>query len=148
MSINVPYEQPPSASKRSSSGEVRPFCESSLVVASDHDSSRDRQAGLISTGPRIAVQDRSFRASPSSPVRAAFSGRMTCALLRPALALVVSLIAAPLATAAESCRLTYGVKFSMFAKTTVGGEHVNALYAQLAKVTGTEAQWNFHKYLI
>ena len=49
---------------------------------------------------------------------------------------------------AEFCRLTYGVKFPMFAKTTVAGKHANPLYAQLAKVTGTEPQWNFHKYLI
>lgn len=49
---------------------------------------------------------------------------------------------------AEFCRLTYGVDFPMFAKTTVVGKHVNPLYAQLAKATGTEPQWNFHKYLI
>jgi glutathione peroxidase len=49
---------------------------------------------------------------------------------------------------AEFCRLTYGVKFPMFAKTTVVGKNANLLYAQLAKVTGTEPQWNFHKYLI
>jgi glutathione peroxidase len=49
---------------------------------------------------------------------------------------------------AEFCRLTYGVKFPMFVKTTVVGKHANPLYAQLAKVTGTEPQWNFHKYLI
>ena len=36
----------------------------------------------------------------------------------------------------------------MFAKTTVTGKHANPLYAQLAKVTDTEPQWNFHKYLI
>ncbi len=36
----------------------------------------------------------------------------------------------------------------MIAKTTVIGKHANSLYAQLAKVTGTEPQWNFHKYLI
>jgi glutathione peroxidase len=49
---------------------------------------------------------------------------------------------------AEFCRLTYGVKFPMFAKTTVIGKNANPLYAQLAKATGTEPQWNFHKYLI
>jgi glutathione peroxidase len=49
---------------------------------------------------------------------------------------------------AEFCRLTYGVKFPMFAKTTVVGKHTSPLYAQLAKATGTEPQWNFHKYLI
>ena len=69
-------------------------------------------------------------------------------MLRPALVLVVCLMAAPIAVAGEFCRLTYGVKFPMFAKTTVAGKHANRLYAQLAKVTGTEPQWNFHKYLI
>lgn len=49
---------------------------------------------------------------------------------------------------ADFCRLTYGVQFPMFAKTTVAGKHANPLYAQLAKATGTEPQWNFHKYLI
>ncbi len=49
---------------------------------------------------------------------------------------------------AEFCRLTYGVKFPMFAKTTVAGKGANPLYAQLAKATGTAPQWNFHKYLI
>jgi len=49
---------------------------------------------------------------------------------------------------AEFCRLTYGVKFPMFAKTTVAGKDANPLYAQLAKATGTAPQWNFHKYLI
>lgn len=49
---------------------------------------------------------------------------------------------------AEFCRLTYGVKFPMFAKTTVVGKNANPFYAQLAKATGSEPQWNFHKYLI
>ena len=49
---------------------------------------------------------------------------------------------------ADFCRLTYGVRFPMFAKTTVIGKHANSLHAQRAKVTGTEPQWNFHKYLI
>ena len=49
---------------------------------------------------------------------------------------------------AELCFNTYGVKFPMFAKTTVAGSNANALYAQLAKATGTPPKWNFHKYLI
>lgn len=49
---------------------------------------------------------------------------------------------------ADFCRLTYGVQFPMFAKTTVVGRQANPLYAQLAKATGSEPKWNFHKYLI
>ena len=49
---------------------------------------------------------------------------------------------------AEFCRLTYGVQFPMFAKTTVVGTHASPLYAQLARATGEVPQWNFHKYLI
>jgi glutathione peroxidase len=49
---------------------------------------------------------------------------------------------------AEFCRLTYGVQFPMFAKTTVVGKTVSPLYAQLARATGATPQWNFHKYLI
>ena len=49
---------------------------------------------------------------------------------------------------AEFCRLTYGVKFPMFAKTSVVGQAANPLYVELARVTGQAPQWNFHKYLI
>ncbi|MCM8594175.1 glutathione peroxidase [Accumulibacter sp.] len=49
---------------------------------------------------------------------------------------------------AEFCRLTYGVKFPMFAKTSVVGQAANPLYVELARVTGQTPQWNFHKYLI
>lgn len=50
---------------------------------------------------------------------------------------------------AEFCRLTYGVEFPMFAKSTVVGSKVSPFYAQLAKATGGKTpQWNFHKYLI
>ncbi len=49
---------------------------------------------------------------------------------------------------AAFCFNTYGVKFPMFAKTSVKGEKANPLHAQLNKLTGKEPAWNFHKYLI
>ncbi|WP_347249057.1 glutathione peroxidase [Zoogloea sp.] len=49
---------------------------------------------------------------------------------------------------ADFCRLTYGVKFPMFAKTDVVGSAANPLYRQLASLTGERPKWNFHKYLI
>ena len=49
---------------------------------------------------------------------------------------------------ADFCFNTYGVKFPMFSKTTVAGKGKNPLYAELAKATGQEPQWNFHKYLL
>jgi len=48
----------------------------------------------------------------------------------------------------EFCRLTYGVQFPMFEKTTVKGEGAHPFYAALAGVSGTYPTWNFHKYLI
>ncbi len=49
---------------------------------------------------------------------------------------------------ADFCRLTYGVKFPMLAKTEVLGSGTNPLYKQLASLTGERPKWNFHKYLI
>lgn len=49
---------------------------------------------------------------------------------------------------ADFCFNTYGVKFPMFAKTSVIGPNANRLYSQLTKITGTAPKWNFHKYLI
>jgi glutathione peroxidase len=49
---------------------------------------------------------------------------------------------------AEFCNNTFGVKFPMFAKSSVRGDQSNPLYKQLAKATGEEPGWNFHKYLI
>jgi glutathione peroxidase len=49
---------------------------------------------------------------------------------------------------AEFCENTFGVKFPMFAKSSVRGEGANALYRQLAHATGRQPMWNFHKYLI
>jgi glutathione peroxidase len=48
----------------------------------------------------------------------------------------------------EFCTLTYGVKFPMFEKVHVKGSDATPLYKALAKQTGTEPGWNFHKYLI
>ncbi|MBY0573541.1 MAG: glutathione peroxidase [Undibacterium sp.] len=49
---------------------------------------------------------------------------------------------------ADFCYNTYGVKFPMFAKTSVKGDDVSPFYAQLIKATGTTPKWNFYKYLI
>ncbi|HEY0848211.1 MAG TPA: glutathione peroxidase [Noviherbaspirillum sp.] len=49
---------------------------------------------------------------------------------------------------ADFCFNTYGVKFPMFAKSSVRGKDANALHAELAKITGTTPKWNFYKYLI
>jgi glutathione peroxidase len=49
---------------------------------------------------------------------------------------------------ADFCYNTYGVKFPMFAKSTVQGPNANPLHANLIKLTGKEPKWNFTKYLI
>jgi len=49
---------------------------------------------------------------------------------------------------ADFCYNTYAVKFPMFSKTVVSGPNRTALYAQLAKESGTTPKWNFYKYLI
>jgi glutathione peroxidase len=49
---------------------------------------------------------------------------------------------------ADFCYNTYGVKFPMFAKSSVTGPNVNPLHANLIKITGKEPKWNFTKYLI
>lgn len=46
------------------------------------------------------------------------------------------------------CRLTYGVKFPMFAKTHVKKTNADPLYQTLGKLTGTYPKWNFYKYLL
>lgn len=48
----------------------------------------------------------------------------------------------------EFCRLTYGVEFPMFEKTSVKKQDANPFYAALAESAGTYPTWNFHKYLI
>ena len=49
---------------------------------------------------------------------------------------------------AEFCRLTYGVEFPMFEKSSVASLRTNPLYADLLARTGQAPKWNFHKYLI
>ncbi len=49
---------------------------------------------------------------------------------------------------ADFCFNTYGVKFPMFAKSSVKGASANPLYVQLIQATGKTPGWNFHKYLI
>jgi glutathione peroxidase len=48
----------------------------------------------------------------------------------------------------EFCRLTYGVEFPMFEKTSVKKENAHPFYAALAESSGNYPGWNFHKYLI
>ncbi|MDL2356744.1 MAG: glutathione peroxidase [Pseudomonadota bacterium] len=49
---------------------------------------------------------------------------------------------------ADFCYNTYGVKFPMFAKSSVTGAAANPLHTSLIKLTGKEPKWNFTKYLI
>ena len=49
---------------------------------------------------------------------------------------------------AEFCRLTYGVEFPMFEKSSVKSVKDNPLFAELLARTGAAPQWNFHKYLV
>ena len=49
---------------------------------------------------------------------------------------------------ADFCQNTFGVKFPMFAKSSVSGKDANPLFKQLAAKTGTTPRWNFYKYVI
>jgi glutathione peroxidase len=49
---------------------------------------------------------------------------------------------------AEFCRLTYGVQFPMYEKSSVASIKTNPLYAELLARTGQSPKWNFHKYLV
>ncbi len=49
---------------------------------------------------------------------------------------------------AAFCANTYGVKFPMFAKSSVKGSDASPLYRQLAQQSGKAPGWNFHKYLV
>lgn len=46
------------------------------------------------------------------------------------------------------CRLTYGVKFPMFAKTHVKKANADPVYQTLGQLSGTYPKWNFYKYLL
>lgn len=52
---------------------------------------------------------------------------------------------------AEFCENTFGVKFPMFAKSSVApgaGRKVNPLFVALGQRSAQVPQWNFHKYLV
>ena len=49
---------------------------------------------------------------------------------------------------ASFCVNQYAVDFPMFAKSSVRGAQANALFAELARTTGSAPRWNFHKYLV
>ncbi len=49
---------------------------------------------------------------------------------------------------ADFCYNTYGVKFPMFAKSSVKGSEANALFAAMMKAGAKEPSWNFNKYVI
>ena len=49
---------------------------------------------------------------------------------------------------ADFCYNTYGVKFPMFAKSSVKGKEANPLFAALLKAGAKAPSWNFNKYLI
>ena len=49
---------------------------------------------------------------------------------------------------AQFCRLTYGVQFPMFEKSSVTTVNSNPLFATLTASTGVAPQWNFYKYVV
>ena len=49
---------------------------------------------------------------------------------------------------AEFCNNTYGVKFPMFAKTSVIGANSTPFYQSLMKAGAQPPKWNFHKILL
>lgn len=48
----------------------------------------------------------------------------------------------------DFCRLTYSVRFPMFAKTHVRKGQADPLFQGLAEAAGRYPKWNFHKYLL
>ena len=48
----------------------------------------------------------------------------------------------------QFCKLTYGVKFPMFAKTRVRKGDADPLYRALGEAAGSYPRWNFYKYLV
>lgn len=49
---------------------------------------------------------------------------------------------------AQFCRLTYGVQFPMFEKSSVTQVASNPLFATLGEKTGVTPKWNFYKYVV
>lgn len=49
---------------------------------------------------------------------------------------------------ARFCILTYKVKFPMSEPGHVVGDQANPFFKELAQITGSAPDWNFHKYLI
>lgn len=49
---------------------------------------------------------------------------------------------------ADFCTNTYGVKFPMFAKSSVTGAQANAFYQSLFRAGAQPPKWNFHKILL
>jgi len=49
---------------------------------------------------------------------------------------------------AEFCENTFGVKFPMFAASSVKGEQANPFFRQLISQGATAPKWNFYKYLV
>ncbi len=48
----------------------------------------------------------------------------------------------------DFCRLTYSVKFPMFAKTHVSKGKADPFFRGLGEAAGRYPKWNFHKYLL
>lgn len=55
--------------------------------------------------------------------------------------------AAAEAETAEVCYINYGVKFTMFAESSVKGADANSIFKELTKQS-SEPKWNFNKYLV
>lgn len=49
---------------------------------------------------------------------------------------------------ADFCENTYGVRFPMFAKSSVKGPGASPFYRELAAQAGQAPRWNFYKYLV
>jgi glutathione peroxidase len=49
---------------------------------------------------------------------------------------------------AAFCVNQYAIEFPMFGKSSVRGAQANPLFAELARTSGAEPRWNFHKYLV
>ena len=49
---------------------------------------------------------------------------------------------------ADFCRVTYGIRFPMMAKTSIAPPGTHPFFQGLIKQTGESPKWNFHKYVI